>query len=172
MKQKFDPISSLLRQTLSSATRPVVEDRLHLLSCVDAGLPRSKTDPAKATQAAGATRAKPAIAGKPSSTSPAAVDLGLRRLTPVDTGLRKSEVEKAKPNGGARDPAAAASPLSPRQLAAARMLARGRMPGEVAAELRMSGQGLWKWRRTPAFIGELRRLHEWLSVIESQSGRK
>jgi len=52
--------------------------------------------------------------------------------------------------------------LSERQLAAARMLARGCKPIDVAAALRLSRQGLWKWRRSPAFCAELHRLHELL----------
>ena len=46
---------------------------------------------------------------------------------------------------------------------AARMIARGCKPADVAAAMKISRQGLWKWRRTPAFIAELRRLHELLA---------
>jgi hypothetical protein len=48
----------------------------------------------------------------------------------------------------------------PQRLAAARLLARGRRVGEVAAELRVTRQVLWKWRRDSAFRAELARLHE------------
>jgi len=62
-------------------------------------------------------------------------------------------------------PTAALQPvsLSARQLAAARLMARGIKPGEVAARLKITPQGLWKWRRMPAFVAELRRLHELLA---------
>ncbi|MGB7160228.1 MAG: helix-turn-helix domain-containing protein [Tepidisphaeraceae bacterium] len=53
--------------------------------------------------------------------------------------------------------------LSPQQLAAARLLARGRKVADVAAELGVTRQALWKWRRRPPFAAEVRRLHELLA---------
>jgi hypothetical protein len=54
------------------------------------------------------------------------------------------------------------STLSSRQLAAARLLACGCAPVKVAAELGMTRQALWKWRRQPDFDAEIFRLHECL----------
>ena len=53
--------------------------------------------------------------------------------------------------------------LSARQLAAARLLASGITPTEVAQQLQMSRAGLLKWRKKPAFVEEVRRLHEWMA---------
>jgi hypothetical protein len=44
------------------------------------------------------------------------------------------------------------------------MIARGRTPADVAQELGMTRQGLWKWRRMPHFAREVRRLHERISA--------
>jgi DNA-binding CsgD family transcriptional regulator len=52
--------------------------------------------------------------------------------------------------------------LTPRQLAAARLLAQGIKPRDVATHLKITRQGLWKWRRDAAFAAEVRRLHELL----------
>jgi transposase-like protein len=48
-------------------------------------------------------------------------------------------------------------------LAAARLVARGRTVSQIAAEMGISRQALWKWRRQEAFVIEVRRLHELLS---------
>ena len=97
-----------------------------------------------------------------------AVDRRLPQVTPGDRSLPNSRICKSNPRPvGEREPldACGQSPgdLSPRQLAAARMIARGCKPADVAAAMKISRQGLWKWRRTPAFIAELRRLHELLA---------
>ena len=55
------------------------------------------------------------------------------------------------------------STLSSQQLAAARLLACGRAPAEVAGEIGISRQALWKWRRRADFDAEVFRLHECLT---------
>jgi hypothetical protein len=84
------------------------------------------------------------------------VDMRLPLSTPVDRRLLKSQSGKTNPNPTATQITA----LSPRQLAAARMLARGAKPVHVAANLDITRQGLWKWRRLPQFVAEIHRLHE------------
>jgi hypothetical protein len=51
------------------------------------------------------------------------------------------------------------SSLTPRQLAAARLIAAGRTLPEVALELRLNRSTVWRWTRDPTFQAELRRLH-------------
>ena len=106
-----------------------------------------------------------------------AVNASERQLTPVNTGQRPTAGCKtnpftpvASPASCAALPPSAASELSPRQLAAARLIACGRKPADVAAELGLSRTGLWKWRRLPAFVAELRRLHETLAVATALRG--
>jgi hypothetical protein len=36
-------------------------------------------------------------------------------------------------------------------------------PSGVAAQLGMSRTGLFKWRKQPAFLAEVRRIHEWMA---------
>jgi hypothetical protein len=99
------------------------------------------------------------------------VDARLRPLTSVNSGLPPIKSDKTKPFGAPSTlgqsselPHPPSQNLSPRQLAAARLLARGMLQNDVARELRMTRQGLWKWRRMPAFAAELQRLHERLLV--------
>jgi hypothetical protein len=47
-----------------------------------------------------------------------------------------------------------------RQLAAARLLARGRSVPDAARELKLSRSTVWRWQRDPAFRAELRRIHD------------
>src|SRR5438045_2035186 len=94
------------------------------------------------------------------------VDPRLPQLTPVDASLPPKPAARSKPsppdstqNSKIEDTTDNLD-LSPRQLAAARLIAGGRRPGEVARRLGMTRQGLWKWRRLPQFAREVRRLHE------------
>lgn len=162
MAQKIDPIGSLLRQTLASATQGVVDARLRQLTSVDAGLPaieKAKTNPPGVRGAA-------TIKANPGAPAPAAAQLGdraddssLRRLTPVDAGFRNRTVEETNPTQAIVNDVMAAE-LSPRQLAAVRLIASGLAATEVARKLGMTRQGLWKWRRMPIFAQEVRRLHQ------------
>jgi hypothetical protein len=61
------------------------------------------------------------------------------------------------------NPPASLTSLCEQQLAAARLLACGLGPVEVAAELRLSRQTLWRWRRMSEFNAEVFRLHECLT---------
>lgn len=58
------------------------------------------------------------------------------------------------------------SPLSPRQLAAARALAAGKRVGDVAAALPVNRTTLLRWRKLPEFDEELRRIHWQMSQRE------
>jgi hypothetical protein len=89
-----------------------------------------------------------------SPTQPAshAVSASERQLAPVSATERKTQIGKTNP-----------PPLSARQLAAARLLATGVTPTEVAQQLGMSRAGLLKWRKQPAFVAEIRRMHEWMA---------
>ena len=82
--------------------------------------------------------------------------------TPGDISGHSQRRRKSNPI--ADSDAAAAAELTARQLAAARLLATGRKPSDVAAELGITRMGLWKWRRLPGFATELRRLHDRLAA--------
>jgi len=58
------------------------------------------------------------------------------------------------------------SPLSPRQLAAARALAAGKRVCDVAAQLPVNRTTLLRWRKIPEFDEELRRIHWQMSQRE------
>ena len=122
------------------------------LAPVDAGLPKFSPRKSKSMETS------------------AAVDRRLPQVSPDDRGLPNSRICKSNPRPvREHEPldACGQSPgdLSPRQLAAARLIARGCKPADVAAAMKISRQGLWKWRRIPAFIAELRRLHETLARL-------
>ena len=72
----------------------------------------------------------------------------------------QNELEQTKPNlGKLPNPE-----LTPRQLAAARMLLQGMQPAAVAVELSTTHQTINRWQRLPEFGAELRRLHEMLAT--------
>jgi len=48
-----------------------------------------------------------------------------------------------------------------KQQAKERKVASGVAPTEAAQQLGMSRAGLLKWRKQPAFLAEVRRMHEW-----------
>ena len=103
----------------------------------------------------------PARAPSPASRPPTPVDARLPQLTSVHPGLPNPPPRKTNPFPS--EPPATVMALTPQQLAAARLLARGGRVAEVSASLRVTRQALWKWRRHPAFAAELRRLHELLA---------
>ena len=86
-----------------------------------------------------------------------AVSASERQFAPVDASGRDVRVDKTNP------PPPLPPLLSARQLAAARLLAAGVTPIDVARQLRMSRTGLFKWRRQPAFQAEVRHVHEWMA---------
>jgi hypothetical protein len=140
--------------TTPFALRRAVDASLPQLTRVDAGLPNSQICKTKPPQSHSCL------------SSAASADAHLARLTAVDVRLPNSQMRGTNPRPTADLPAEVALEaidLSPRQLAAARMLARGCKPADVAQTMKITRQGLWKWRRQPAFIAELRRLHELLA---------
>jgi hypothetical protein len=63
--------------------------------------------------------------------------------------------------------------LTPRQLAAARLIAAGRALPDVALELRLNRSTIWRWTRDPAFQAELRRIHDlWSTPTASPHQRR
>jgi hypothetical protein len=157
---------------LARATRQVVDARSPQLTPGDAELPPlqiCKTNPNSQPRgddaADGESKASRSIVGDRSTQASIPVDARLPELTSVDAGLPDPQICKT-------NPIRSDATLSPRQLAAARLLAQGRTVSDVATELRMTRQGLWKWRRLPAFGAELRRLHELLSKTNPIAGRR
>ena len=150
------------KQKLSFAVAGVVGASLRQLTPVNASeraMSAGKTNPNSASAAA--ARESTASMTKPSSPasfrSPAQrpaepVNASEHQLAPVNASERETETGKTNPPS-----------LSARQLAAARLLASGLTPTQVAQQLRMSRTGLFKWRKQPAFLAEVRRMHEWMA---------
>ena len=164
--ERVDPVRALMRQQLlASAAGRAVDECLPQLTAVDAALPPTrlrKTNPIRSRPMNPAPHGaldRAGLRGAPPASRPSpALDQSLPHLTPVDRALPNSQLCKTNPI--LSEPSSA---LSPRQLAAARLTAHGRRVVEVAAELGVSRQSLWNWSRQPAFIAEVRRLHELLA---------
>ena len=148
---------------LARALQRAVDAGLPGLTPVDPRLPQAdsgKTNPpthAPGIPHAGAKRSAAPDRLLNSKITPRSVDERLPQLTSVDAGLPHSHFDKTNPPRS-HDPG-----LSPKQLAAARMLVQGLNPSAVATHLKITRQGLWKWRRQPAFAGEIHRLHDLLA---------
>ena len=166
--------ASLTRQFLAAAANRAVDTGLPRLTPVDAGLPpraNVKNEPKPSADATGTGGASPYVtAKKPAKPGtmtppppPSAVDARLPQLTPVDARLRIARIGKTNPPPSPQHQGGRVSTLSTQQLAAARLLACGRAPTEVAAELGVTRQALWKWRRRADFDAEVFRLHECLT---------
>ena len=63
----------------------------------------------------------------------------------------------------------AAFSLTPRQLAAARLLCRGMSTDAAAAQLQTTRQTINRWRRLPAFAKEIQRLHDVLAIRAAEA---
>jgi len=64
---------------------------------------------------------------------------------------------------GKTNPPRSSQPLTPRQRAAARLLALGRTIPQTAAELKVARTTISRWQTDPAFRAELDHLHLWLA---------
>jgi hypothetical protein len=115
-----------------------------LARAVDAGLPSLTSVDAALPKFTNLDESLPNVR----SAAPA-VDAGLPKVTQVDRGLPQSRNDKTNPF----------RPLTPRQLAAARLLAAGWTVADVADELVVSRQSIWKWRKHPAFTPALVGVH-------------
>jgi hypothetical protein len=147
------------KQKLSLAIADVVGASLHQLAPVGASwraTPPGKTNPNASPPAAQSAQPTTSTASsasqlpqRPARSAGEAVAAGLPQLAPVGASWRAQPVGKTNP-----------PTLSERQLAAARLLAAGLTATEVAARLGMSRMGLLKWRKQPAFLAEVRRMHD------------
>ena len=115
-----------------------------LARAIDAGLPKLSNVDAALPPLTNGDRGLPNV-----RSAPPAVDAGLPKVTQVDRGLPQSRNDKTNP----------IRPFTPRQLAAARLLAAGWTVSDVADELVVSRQAIWKWRKHPAFTPALVTIH-------------
>ena len=189
--QRPQPIdrAALTRQSLAAAVDRAVDTGLPQLTPVDVGLrhhanaQNEPTAPAKrSSPLLTATKTLSASAGKSSTSNAAAVDTGLHQLTPVDARLRDSNSGKTNPPSSPPPPPPSrlarqqqrprVAPLSSRQLAAARLLACGRSPAAVAAEVGITRQAMWNWRRRADFEAEVFRLHGCITWTAGATGAR
>ena len=158
--------AALTRQFLAAAAGRAVDQVLPGVTACNAALPKHANRQNEPTAVADG-RPTPYVTAKQraAQTSPA-VNAVLPGVTRCDVALPNSAIGKTNPPGAAAVPRTApgvrATGLSAQQLAAARLLACGRFPIEVAAELGIHRQTLWRWRRMPEFEAEVFRLHECL----------
>jgi hypothetical protein len=172
--------ASLTRQVLAAAVDRAVDTGLPQLTPVDAMQPNHanvKNEPTVPVSGSSpfVNRNKPPArtSPAPSSSRAPAVDAGLHRLTPVDAMQPKRASEKTNPPPRSARATHVAT-LTSRQLAAARLLACGRAPRDVADEVGVTRQALWKWRRRADFDAEVFRLHEclvWTAGATAARGR-
>lgn len=158
--QRIDP-AARARQRLAAATeaaRRAIDAALPQLTSFDVRLPRTSNrenepNPSTSLAAAGENPHRPTSSPVPRAT----VDPRRQALTQVDARLQQSQTATTNPMPSAEG---IRTTLNARQLAAARLLACGRRPADVAAELGITRQALWTWRRRADFRGELIRVHE------------
>ena len=145
----------LTRQFLTAATSGVVDKVLPHATPCNMALPpnlKQQNEP-KPPQPLDQT---PFVnANKPAATASSPRNRVLQDATRCNPALPTSRIGKTNPS-------LRQTILSTQQLAAARLLACGHAPVEVAELLRISRQTLWRWRRTADFDAEVFRLHECL----------
>ena len=106
------------------------------------------------------TAARPTPGPRIVAQNPATIDPAPRRAkpSPMFTGVHASS---PKTGTDETNPMTApAASLTPRQVAAARLLALGRRGTAVAAEVGVEKHTITRWRRSPAFAAEVSRQHE------------
>jgi hypothetical protein len=169
MKQKNGPLAVPGRARLSQSVGAVIDHYLHHWTP-----PKPADAPSKKSNAgapdAPAARVLASPQPRQTATPPSrALNGALRPLTALNTALPPAEVDKTKPIRATDSPASSTHALSERQLTAARLLVRGQRPARVAAELGITRQALWYWRRTPEFAREVQRLNELLLRAPSRA---
>ena len=159
--------AALTRQFLAAAVDRACDQVLPDVTACNTALPqhadRQNEATAGAAAAAGGQPSPYLNSNKRAAPAPVARDTVLPGVTPRYATLPNSADGKTNPPRRATLFAHAAVPLDAQQLAAARLLACGRLPVEVATELGIHRQTLWRWRRMPHFQAELFRLHECLT---------
>ena len=152
-------LAALHRQAFLASKQKRVDAGLHQLTPVNPSLPEHEIYKTNPRSLGGAERSGTPRGGAahrstldaPRYAAPR-VDIRLPQVTAVNPSSPPRPIHKTNPN-----------PLTPRQLAAARLIAQGCAVSRVAAELQVTRQAVWKWRRVPAFGAELLRLHELLA---------
>ena len=159
--QRTDPAMQVRQRlaAMAEAARRAIDAGFPQLTSVDGSLPRNskrenEPNPSAPPAAARQMPHRPTASG---TVSRSMVDPRRQVLTQVDARLQQSQTGTTNPIPSA---AAVRTMLTPQQLAAARLLACGRRPADVAVELGITRQALWKWRRRADFSAELLRVHE------------
>ena len=79
--------------------------------------------------------------------------------TPCNTVQQQSPDGKTNPPPPISNSRLPVATLTPRQLAAARLIAAGQSIADVADALGLNRSTVWRWTRDPAFHEELRQIH-------------
>jgi hypothetical protein len=186
-------VDALLRQQKRAAACNATQRGATPCNAMQQKPPPDKTNPPISSGAAGPGAKAPGVAAADRKLHPitefvlqTAIDEACNAMQPDATPCivvqQNPPVEKTNPPppfSSSRHlplaPAAAhaAEPgtLTPRQLAAARLIAAGRSIANAAADLGLNRTTVWRWTREPAFREELRQLHRHLAAVRPPGRR-
>jgi hypothetical protein len=154
--------NKLLRDLLSKAVAPATPSCAGMFTNVREGAERSESANTKPTAhpPAPSTTARSAPPVAPAKTNPNKPIAGAREGAETCGNVRERAAATARAPYGTNPTPRDKMELTPRQVAAARLLALGRCGRAVAAEIGVNEHTVTRWRRVPAFATEVRRQHE------------
>lgn len=168
------PVHPALQSAVSAHLRPVseamaraagaggaVEAVVPKCSAVHPMSPPSKTNPPQGQVAVAAPARM--VVGEPSAGARPELAGGMFPNVP-QSSLLHPDATPSKTKPPHRETANPAK-LSPRQLAAARLLVQGAGVTDTAAQIGVTRQTVGRWKSAPSFRAEVRRLHDRLALV-------